>query len=339
MIAGVSRRQRLPFGTEDLDPNVAVVDTSPKRVRCYVRGCQNVLRTPTRKGKGDVCPDHGIRCHHSSAGGTYSYVDVRDNAIASSDLLATRVISHPFKFEGHRLGLERSEDMLSWNVFRSLQEAGCLHKVGQFIAGDTVSVEPFLFLWGICTTDDDLTPWNLLVEARKRFESNLPVERPLTEPDIALYLPGRYLILIEAKFTSPNTFYSRGPRKNSSSLTLDELLNIYHDPALEILDRPRACSAERVYYQLWRNMIFSEHMARLDHPNTKAYHVNLVRKICEKQSAEEFANLVKPEFKDRFQRLTWEQIYDLCIDQKRLATLRRYLETKTAGLAKAFCLG
>jgi hypothetical protein len=63
----------------------------------------------------------------------------------------------------------------------------------------------------------------LLIAARKRFESDLPVERPYTEPDIMLHLPGRYLVLLEAKFTSPNTTYARGPRKDSQSLTLDEL--------------------------------------------------------------------------------------------------------------------
>ena len=99
MIAGASQgEQPLPFGTEDLDPVATVVDMSPKRVRCYVKGCREILRTPRRGLPGEVCPNHGIRCHHSSAGGTYSYVDVRNNAIVSSDLLATRIKGHFFKY-------------------------------------------------------------------------------------------------------------------------------------------------------------------------------------------------------------------------------------------------
>jgi len=337
MIAGVSQSKRaLPFGTEDLDPNVAVVDTWPKRVRCYVKGCQHVLRAPTRRDKGDVCPDHGIRCHNSWAGATYTYANVRNNAIASPDLLATRIVGHPFKYESHRLGAERSEDMLSWNVFRSLQEAGCLHRVGQFITGDRSRIEPFLYLWGICLTDDDLTPWDLLIDARKRFESNLPVDRPLTEPDIALYLPGRYLILIEAKFTSPNTVYTKGPRASDSSLTLDELLDIYSDRVLRTLDYSVAQKRDRIHYQLWRNMIFSEWMAYMDHARTKPYHVNLVRSGFERASAEEFGSMVRPGVRDCFQRITWEQIYCWCIGEPKLSRLRRYLDTKTAGLTKAF---
>ena len=210
--------------------------------------------------------------------------------------------------------------------------------LAQAITGDTSPLEPLLFLWGICLTDDAFDPWDLLVAARERFESDLPVVRPLTEPDIMLWLPGRYLILIEAKFTSPNMTYERGPRKDTQSLTLDELLEIYHDPTLHILDHEQARSASQVYYQLWRNMFFSEWMAREDHSATKAYHVNLVRRGYEKESAAEFHGLVKPEFKDRFQRITWEQIHHIYAADPRLSTLCHYLETKTAGLVRAFHL-
>jgi hypothetical protein len=263
---------------------------------------------------------------------------VRGNAIASPNLLATRIVRHPFKFESHRLGNERSEDMLSWNVFRSLQEAGCLGMLGRAITGDSVTVEPFLLMWGIFLTDDAFDPWDLLIAARERFEANLPVQRPLTEPDIMLWLPGRYLILIEAKFTSANMTYTRGPRKDAQSLTLKELLEIYRDPALRILAHDRACSASQVHYQLWRNTVFSEWMARQDHPATKAFHVNLVRRGYEQASAAQFHALVNPEFKDRFRRITWEQIYRMALGNDRLSKLCRYLETKSAGLVRAFNL-
>lgn len=333
-----STAERMPFGTEDLDPRVWCLGASPSRVRCYVRGCKQILQTPTRYKNGDSCEEHGIRCHYSSYGATYSYADVRNNTIVAGDLLATRIVGHPYKFESHRLGHERSEDMVSWNVFRSFQEAGRLGTLASWITGDTTAAEPFLFLWGICLTDDALNGWDLLTAARKRFESHLPVERPLTEPDIMLWLPGKYLILIEAKFTSGNMTYERGPRKDAQSLTLEELLEIYHDPTLRILDYDRACAASQVYYQLWRNMVFSEWMAREDHPATKAYHVNLVRRGSEQASAAEFHTLVKPEYKDRFRRITWEHIYRMALGDPRLQRLRRYLETKTAGLLQAFLI-
>ena len=328
---------RLPFGINDLVEKATLIGEEPRTVLCYVRGCHHRLRVPRGGGyRGDFCPDHGIRCHHSSSGSTYAYRNVRRNIIASPNLFAEQIVGHPFKYESHRLGSENSEDALSWNVFRSLQEAGGLRQVATAITGEDIPYEPFLYLWGICTTDDSLEPWDLLIHARQRFESNLPVERPQTEPDVALHLPGRYLVLIEAKFTSPNTFYKRGRRKDSHSLTLDELLEIYRDRRLTILNRRKAAAAPRVAYQLWRNTVFAEWMAREDHRDTKAYHVNLVRSGYEQDAADEFAGLINDNHKARFRRLTWEQIYGAVSGERRLALMCRYLRTKTAGLRKAF---
>ncbi len=328
----------LPYGTNDLDPNLVVVRDSPKRVRCFVRGCDEVVTVPRRGAAGDVCPVHEIRCHHSPNGGTYAYEDVRRNVIASPETFVRRVVGNPFKYESHRLGLERSEDALTWNVFRSLQEAGELAEFARTITGDRTQMEPFLYLWGICLTDDEFDPWNLLLAARRKFEAQLPVERPLTEPDIALHLPGRYLILIEAKFTSRNTYYVEGPRRNASSLTLDELRGIYEEPSLNILNRRAARLAIRIPQQLWRNTVFAEWMAREDHPQTRAYHVNLVRHGQDEESAGEFTNLIQSQFADRFRQITWESIHRQFATTMRLNRMCSYLATKTAGLRPAFRL-
>ncbi len=321
----------LPYGTPDLDPEVHGDRGPPRRVRCYVRGCNHVLRPGN-----DLCPVHGIRCHHSGKSVTYSYADVRRNIIVDSELVAARVVGHPFKHESDRLGLEKSEDTLTWNVFRSLQMAGCLREVARLIVNEEVAEEPRLYLWGLCLTDDTLEPWPLLVAARERFESSLPVERPLTEPDVALYLPGRYLILIEAKFTSPNPAYEDGPRRNATSLTKNELVHIYRADALRILDADLARKASRVYYQLWRNMVFAEWMALADDSGTHTYHANLTRAGREEDSCDEFRKLVRPAFADRFVHLSWENIYGVTAARSDLSRLRRYLEIKSAGLVPAF---
>jgi hypothetical protein len=324
----------LPYGVRDLDPDVVRHPSDPDRLRCFVRGCQHFLRRPKRGIAGEACPDHGIYCHVSN---TYSYQDVRRNIIASPNLFAERIVGHPFKFESDRLNLERSEDALSWNVFRSLQEAGCLAQAAKFLVGEDHPDEPDLYLWGICVTNDAFEPWDLLVAARERFENNLPVERPLTEPDIALHLPGKYLMLIEAKFTSPNTFYERGPRKDKQSLTLDELLEIYQDESLTILDFRAAQSRSRIAYQLWRNMVFAEWMSMRDNSATKAYHVSLVRSGYERDSAEEFAQLLVDSHRERFCRRTWEGLVG-SVDYGRdpSQTLGPYMEHKTERLQKAF---
>lgn len=324
----------LPYGCLDLDPNVQVDHGPPLRVKCFVQGCEHFLLPPTRAHRGETCPIHAIRAHRSA---TYSYIDPRRNAIVARDLLATRIVGHPFKFESHRLGWEKSEDTLSYNVFRSFQEAGCLNYIGRYITGLDNEEEPRLFLWGIELTDDSLQPWDLLIAARERFEHRLPVKRPLTEPDIALYLPSSYLALIEAKFTSPNSFYVDGPRKNLQALTREELLNIYTDLSLRYLDRRAALAADRVYYQLWRNVVFAEYMANLAGDGTRGHFANLTRRGFEHDSFGQFHTMVRPDFVGRITHVTWEELYVLAgLSGGRLNALQEYLLAKTANLVPAF---
>ena len=47
---------------------------------------------------------------------------------------------------------------------------------------------------------------------------------------------------------------------------------------------------------------------------------------------------MNPDFKDRFRRLTWEGIYRFFAGNPALEPMRLYLETKTAGLVRAFKL-
>jgi hypothetical protein len=180
-------------------------------------------------------------------------------------------------------------------------------------------------------------PWDLLIKSRDRFEDDLPVSRPKTEPDIALFLPGRYLILIEAKFTSRNGVYKRAPKPGRLvDLTLDQLIRIYQDPDLVTLDYEAANHRAEVHYQLWRNLIFAEYMARLDSPTTGWFHVNLVRAGFEEEACEAMLTLMRPGQQHRFEQITWEQLYELAEGDDSLSRLRRYMEQKTERLRPAF---
>ncbi|WP_439628567.1 PGN_0703 family putative restriction endonuclease [Gemmata sp.] len=336
--AGVPNFSSLPYGAFDLNPHVQLHPGPPERIRCFVKGCKWFLRPPTRHGfRGDACPDHGIRVHKS---GTYSYRDPGRNTIVSPELLTHGVMRHEFKFESGRFGNERGEDAITFNVFRSFQEAGALHLVASLFTGTEVVREPRLFLWGLEMTGDTLEPWDLLIAARERFETALPVKRPMTEPDIALHLPGEWLLLCEAKFTSANPVYARGPRKDAQSLTLDELVGIYSDPALVMLDDAKVAAADRIEYQLFRNVRFAETMARLDGPNTQPFFVNLTRLGAENDTFEHFFRLLRPGHARRVRHVFWEQLFTLSqLVGGRLGHLQRYLITKTAGLRLAFNLG
>ncbi len=319
-----------PFGCDDLCPDVQIDVGPPKRIRCFVGGCKHILRCPTNKDDGEACPDHKIRCHSS---GTYSYADVRGNLIVDAELFATRVVGHPFKYETDRIGNENSEDALTWNVFRSFQHEKCLHRVAELIIGQAIKDEPQLYLWGLRLSDNSFEPWDLLIAARTRFESHLPVERPQTEHDIALHLPGKYLILIEAKFTSPNTFYTEGPRRNKLSLTKNELLDLYWDHMTKTLNLEKAHAVNRVPYQLWRNLIFAEWMASKDSSSTKPFLASLTREDHEVESCREFRSLLNDEA--CFTHISWEGTTKHAGVQP-ASRLWCYLANKTASLQRAF---
>ena len=295
-------------------------------------------KPPTRHPKfaGEPCPTHGIIVHRSK---TYTYTDYRRNLAVDADYFHRHIRWHPFKLEAMRFGSERSEDCVTWVVFRSLQNAGLLGRVAELCTGVRIAREPRLFLWGLELRPAGVEPSDLLIKARERFESDLPVDRPKTEPDIILYQPGAYVLLVEAKLCSPNGTYKRDKETKLLDLTLHQLINIYQDPGLVFLDYDQAQRRDRIYYQLWRNLIFAEHMAQIDGHRTEAYHANLVRMCHDDDSCEQMLTLLRPEYRDRFNRITWEDIYAVA-HQHRPETERlcRYLENKTAGLRPAFDL-
>lgn len=302
-------------------------------VRCPIRGCRHWLKPPTRnpKNAGQPCPDHQIVVHSS---GTYTYADYRRNLIVDADYFDRHILNHPFKYETHRFGSECSEDAVSFNVFRSLQRAGCLGEVVHRCVGYRPRCEPKLILWGLELTPQGVEPWDLLIRARDMFESDLPVDRPKTEPDIALHVPGKLLLLIEAKFTSVNPVY-RKDRTKLLDLTLGQLIQIYQWPGMKFLDLEEAGRRDAIHYQLWRNLVFAEWMARQDSASTKGYVINLVREGCEESVCESVLTLMKPNYRDRFEQITWEQLFNIA-RQGGADDLCRYLSNKTARLKPAF---
>jgi hypothetical protein len=103
-----------------------------------------------------------------------------------------------------------------------------------------------------------------------------------------------------------------------------------------MLDVEAARQAGRVHYQLWRNVVFAEWMARAANPGTLAYVTNLTRAGQDRESWSEFRGLMKSAAAGRFTRLTWEELYVRSAKFPCLLQLHRYLETKTASLVQAF---
>jgi hypothetical protein len=117
-----------PLGLDDLEEDAAgryaMRSGDPliqgERIRCCVRGCPHWL-AKRHRGVSDpaaYCPEHGISVSTSP---TYVYKDYRCNFLVDVPVLE-RVKG--LKVESWRLGNERSEDALSWNVFVGLAGLG-----------------------------------------------------------------------------------------------------------------------------------------------------------------------------------------------------------------------
>jgi hypothetical protein len=331
-----------PYGLTDLVTTVAYDPGPPPRVQCYVRGCDQWVRPPCKDDKGEPCPIHRVFSHYSSSTITLSYEDPRRNLLCDGDLFMKRVRHNSHKVEASRFNLINSEDAVTWGIMRSLQHAGLLKDLAQLVTGSPIDAEPLLYLWGLSSFNDLFLPWPLLARARHRWEiGKFPpgVEgRPLSEPDIALHVPQRLLLLVEAKVLASNPVVHPGqPRQNEQSLTFEELLHIYDDPALRLLDRKKVQRAPRLCSQLYRYAQFCDLMALLDSPQTQPYLANLVRHGQETDAAHAMFDLLKPKYADRFQRITWEQLFHLTdAHTVRTHQLRQFMLGKPVGTRTGF---
>jgi hypothetical protein len=325
-----------PLGVGDLEPHAATRYrrrasqplTGPNGVRCCRRDCTHWL-AKRKKGRGDdamFCREHGITV---SLKPTYIYRDYRNNFIVNVPLLEE---VKKLKVESWRLGYERSEDAVSWNVFVSLAGLGSLAAAFRALTGRAVEAEPELYLWGVRVDDAEPRRWDRLMAVRGRLEREGEIP---TEPDIMLRVPGVALVLIEAKFGSPNGTL-KGHKKRFGGVS--EFLGRYPGPEgrPDPLDRAwiEAQPYDRVLQQLVRNIVFAQWLAA---DGEEPWVVNLVRGAEELDVEQRITPHLAPGHPVRFRRRTWE---DLCrlpvVAEPRAGPLRQYLDNKTIGLVKAF---
>ena len=191
--------------------------------------------------------------------------------------------------------------------------------------------EPELYLWGN-RIDAECKPWTRLNEVRAELESGMTIP---TEPDIMLRVPGQAIVLIEAKFGSPNPTLA-GKKGRFASVT--EFLNRYKckEGAADPLNRKWISEQEDdgILEQLCRNAIFAHWLAS---EREQPFVINLVRGAA--PNDEQLFRQHLSENGVRFHVRRWEDLYGLSVIQdERASVLRRYLKNKTLNLEPAFNL-
>jgi hypothetical protein len=299
-------------------------------IRCCVRGCGHWLakRSRGKTNAASFCPDHGISISTSP---TYVFKDYRKNFIIEVAKLEKFT---ELKVESWRLGNERSEDALSWNVFVGLARLNALAAALKCLTGIEANGEPELYLWGIRFSDEEPRVWNKLKEARNSLEPRAGIP---TEPDIILRIPRQVIVLIEAKFGSSNgTLLGQEDRFGD----VFEFLDLYPgatgkaDPLnRDWLEQQKPLD---VLQQLVRNIIFAQWLAS---EKEEQIVVNLVRDSEESDVADKINNYLTADSPVSFRRCTWESLFRLStVFGEAAEPLKRYLVNKTNKLAKAFQL-
>jgi hypothetical protein len=328
----------LPYGWRDFDPEVVagLVESHP----------EHVVR---RRDGGMTCPlvEHEREWLHWQDGNyargtvphgdpevafrvspTYILSDPRHNFIAGANLIEEILNGASGKAETFRLGHENSEDALTWNVFRSLQEAGFLHALTPLLCDCREPVEPTLYLWGRRVDGSEIGPFEELAAARQGFE---PTHRQQTEPDVVLRLPGWGWVFVEAKFGSPVTTARKAEK-------MEAWLRRYADRASGLIDLDGIADVglppNKFPEQLLRNAVFASWVARR---TGEEAHVVLLAREREMTPVEEwFDRCVAEDAGVTLSRLSWEEIYQALSDHEALGMLRAYLEGKSYGLRRAF---
>jgi hypothetical protein len=324
------------YGWQDFDPAV-VVELSRSGIRSEVSDEHGMLcplkghdshwlrwREVSRPGspheavtRRNGTASHGDPPARFYASPTFVLDDPLDNLIVGQGLVGK--LTAEGKAES-RLGHERSEDAVSWNVFRSLQEAGLLGVAVNLLIGVQPASEPELYMWSVQVEagPDRLTPWSRLEEVRDELE---PGYRQQTEPDVCLYIGGWGWVLIEAKLGSKTTLC-----KDEAHLARWKKHYLQEGRGAAVLNLEEVQKARRsdLPEQLLRNVLFAD---RLRGSDEHAVVVALTRLVTDSTTVPLYHR-------------TWEHIYnELCLREGSLESLRSYYERKSLNLQKAFALG
>lgn len=320
------------LGFDDLRSRRTVEGNS---VQCPVRGCTSwvpVQRRTFRRSPEFLCPKHRLYIGRS----TFEYESDMDNLLSRTpedeELLAA---IRPFKRES-RMARERSEDALTWNVFRHLETSGRLIPWLGAMAGGRTSAA-VVHYWSFEASTHGT--WRPLAEARSAFGE---LEGRGSEPDLVITTDDAY-VWVEAKLGSSNDTTpsdADGAKSRYTSGGGGWYSSVVNTPFETV-------AVERRRYELLRLWLLGSWSAAQH--GKRFVLVNLVREGF----AEDVPSFVTTNFRegpDRIvRRATWES---LCrgteagtTHSAADTTLMKYMQEKTLGydtrgrLMRAFALG
>lgn len=283
------------FGLAELKEKILIMDTT---VECPVKspdkGClQKVKRQRNifRCSDDFKCPIHKIYISPS----TFEYESMWDNILWKRECEVefwNRV--RKVKRES-RMKRDNSEDAVTWNIFRFLDNSHLIRHVMGQIARQEQNVNQIVY-WSYSPEQRDI--WDCLREARKEFET---VPDRGSEPDI-IVTTDKAIFFIEAKLRAGNN--TTLSNKNVSKKYQSGGGNWFREAFSSDFDTIAVCAKK---YELMRFWLLGTWIA--NKLNLEFYLVNLVRSRAEQNIESEFGPHIQSTETRKFVRFTWEQIF------------------------------
>ncbi len=278
-----------------LKPHITITNDT---VECPVLGCNNIVERQKATFRVDdkyLCKDHQIYISPS----THQLVNYNNNLLwkSSRDTNLLESICKVKRDKDRRLGRERSEDALTWNVFRYLDNMNDLLSLCGSIRGKRVS-ELDVIYWSYSTNLGKQYP--LLNEARLEFGETIGGG---SEPDLILDTK-EALYFIEVKFGSSN--YTTPTIKKDE--TIEKYYKKYRTGGDCLFNDIFTSSFDEIfiagYYELLRFWLLGNWMAKKE--NKEFYLINLTPMFMEEDIETRFGKYIKATPTRKFLRLEWE---------------------------------
>jgi len=268
-----------------------------KSVPCPVKGCSvQVEKQKGRYQKVDAykCPKHDLYITPS----TFEYGNYESNLLLFDEDAAALLEKIFAEKRESRIAREKSEDAVTWNVFRYLEKKDLLKPFLDSISRSG-NEDARLIYWSF---DQDVSgPYAPLVKAREEFG-----EKPTqgSEPDLIVETKGN-VYFIEAKLDSGNKTTPSNPANKKRYETGGN--NWFNEVFKSGSDFDKVGNKESFYelMRLWLlgTWVANEHLAR------NFFLVNLVLNKKDQDIEYLFGRHIDSNESRAFKRLSWEQVY------------------------------
>lgn len=304
------------YGLTDLKPHIEVTDST---VSCPVKGCTNRVerqKKTFRRNAEFCCDNHKIYISPS----TFEYADYKDNLLWA-DFDDTQLLERIFKSKREsRMARERSEDAVTWNIFRFLEKNNLTE---EFISGISGKEERSAELIYWSYSQQMKHDWEPLNEARMTFGEAIARG---SEPDLVIKTDDS-LVFLEAKLGSGNETI---PNKNACLKAYKTGADHWFEKVFKSDYQTIAVKDKK--YELMRFWLLGTWLANT--LGLRFYLVNLVRAGEEEEIEDFFGKHIKQDEMQGFMRKEWEEIYHLLSTWQHIASTKdivSYFKNKTLG--------